>query len=134
MMFNWCRSTNQMHLLCRSIALYDRITWDVASIYAPICLAISYILVANYIDENDVFIEELLDMFDITDIHGFMQSLLGVCSFLEWNIYELPADVVLYDMITNSKQKEQMFTRLYDIQKNFQKEYTMNDLVKAFIG
>lgn len=133
LMYTWCRNTNHMYLLCRSIAIFDRITWDVATVYAPICLAISYMLLANYIDESDAYIEELFDLFDLNNISGFMKSLMDLCSFFEWNVYEIPADVPLFDEILDRKERDLMFHRLYDIQKNWKKpSYTMTDLIKAY--
>jgi serine/threonine protein kinase len=133
-MRNWCKEVKYMHLLCRSIAMYDRISYyERDDLNAPACLAISYMLVGNYVLLEDENMAKLAEIFHIRDWALFLKHVIDVCSGLEWDIYELTADVMLLQHMDSEKDLYPMIETVFEIQKHVAHPYTMKSLTNDFI-
>lgn len=132
-MYKWCENTEQLYLLCRSIAIYDRISFYAQHDWnAPGCLAISYMLIGNYVYFEDPHMEMMVRMFDIDNWDKFLKHIIEICIGLEWDIYELSADVMLLEYIDNLKDIQPMLNTIFAIQKAAAKEYTMRGIKSQF--
>ena len=133
-MRDWCKEIKQMHLLCRSIATYDRVShsaWD--QMNAPASLAISYMFAGNYVFLEDPNIAKLAEIFRIRDWALFLHHVLDLCTDLDWDIYELSADVMLLEHVDTEDDIFPMMDAVFEIQKNAKTQYTMKCLTKAFL-
>lgn len=133
-MRTWCKETQNMYLLCRSIAIYDRISYyEKDDMNAPACLAISYMLIGNYVFLEDSNISNMVHIFRIRDWAMFLQHVIDICTSFDWDIYELSADVMLLQHIDTEKDLLPMMETVYNIQKHISKPYTMKSLTNEFI-
>ena len=133
-MRDWCKDTQLMYLLCRSIAIYDRISYyERDDMNAPACLAISYMLIGNYVMLEDTNMSKLAQMFRIRDWAMFLNHVIDVCIGLEWDIYELTTDVMLLKHMHTEKDLYPMIETVCEIQKRVAHPYTMQSLTKEFL-
>lgn len=132
-MYKWCEDTKQLFLLCRSIAIYDRITYsENPTMDAPACLAIAYMLIGNYVHLDDSNMSLMATLFEIKDWDLFLKHIIDVCEELHWDAYELSADVMLLSHIEKVDDLPAMMNTVFSIQKSTEKSYTMRSLAKSF--
>ena len=131
LMKEWCKETNQMYLLCRSISMYDRISWDPCTLDAPTCIAISYMLTGNDINRNDDNIKKMIYMFAICDWTEFIQYIIEFCHRFDWKLYECPTDVYLMSYIDRMACNVQsLITCIFYEQLRMDRAYYANDIVE----
>lgn len=132
-MYKWCEEMNQMFLLCRSVAIYDRISSsNNPEMDAPACLAISYMIVGNYIHLEDPKIARLAQMYYVSNWEHFLRHIVDVCYLMNWDMYELTADVMLLSHMEGPEELHPMMSTVFQIQKEICNSYTMQSIVSSF--
>jgi serine/threonine protein kinase len=132
-MYTWCEETKQLHLLCRSIGIYDRLTYyEYDVLNAPACICISYMLTGNYIYLEDPLLSVLAEKFHIQDWSLFLHHIVSICIGLDWDIYELCADVMLLNQIDRVEDFIPMMNTVFSIQRSMSSPYTMRGITKRF--
>jgi hypothetical protein len=97
-MREWCEENKRFELLIRSIGTFDRINDILACSDIPaVCIAIHHMLMGNHILSYDQDMISLLERFHIPNTQTLMKRVCEVLDEMDWDIYELPADVILQD-------------------------------------
>lgn len=132
---NICYKSNTRFILSRSIGLYDKINMyindDKKSIIA-ISICISLLIHGYYITSNDTIIELLENECNIDNWKKFYSDILEILEKVNWNIYDIPADVCLYEMFTYNDiiDINQLYDEIYKAHCMIYQEYSMKEIAE----
>lgn len=129
-MWQWCAKHQLLDILSRSIGILDRTE---AHVEPDVALCIAYLLSGKYIDwmENTAF-QELPKLFRGIKASDLCRGTFVVSIDLDWNMYEVPADVILEDKMKGAEfdvSKMQIHMTVFKAQRDWvEGTYTMHDI------